>query len=471
MKTLKTLFLGILASFSALSADADAQVTKQVRELNRAQYDQIYPFYVQVCSMSVVERKGMEKGGSPGHSAAYVKGLCRDMSAGYPRVKVCDFSRKYTPQEEELGIGFNDIRNPNAGLGFSANKEFRNVNWVATPGKEIFFHGKLPPTVKLTDQYMDSLANEMVRLKTHQGITIYDEYDTRADKTKEDMTKLVAMRSMDTDYAITFGRHVHCVKVPVKQSMLPLVVTYLNDLNDRYQKGSKDYKWAGLTNSCAHFTHNILSSIGFWGWNVGANNSTEPTLFPTNLGISIARKGTDRSLEDNFKQLWSETATRDNMGRARPGTFEVFNSHQWSPTQPGVLIDIMASHPQENNEKYVINPVDDVWVFPFTMHDGFKWNLKDYAKQISSTPRFVDIEENLKYYQDLYSGFLKPMKQLVAQGKPIMDWTFWKWGNPWTAWNTNFVTIQNQYPTHIVLQTHEVNRKLNQVRQMKRSLP
>src|ERR1039458_6593312 len=72
-------------------------------------YDTVYPYYVETTSMTEINRIGAQHGGFAGHAFAYIKGICRDLSAGYPRVKVCEDrkDRAYTPEEEANGIGFN----------------------------------------------------------------------------------------------------------------------------------------------------------------------------------------------------------------------------------------------------------------------------------------------------------------------------------------------------------------------------
>ncbi|GAG66483.1 unnamed protein product, partial [marine sediment metagenome] len=89
-------------------------------------YDRLFPYYVEICAISQIRANFAKHGGSPGHAVMYLKGACRDEEAGYPRLELCD------PAEEDLTVG-------ETGTGISVNKMLKNVNWLAIPGKELFF--------------------------------------------------------------------------------------------------------------------------------------------------------------------------------------------------------------------------------------------------------------------------------------------------------------------------------------------
>ena len=94
------------------------------------QYDNLYPYYVELCAVSQIRAKFAPHGGSPGHAVMYLKGVCRDHEAAFPTIKVCD-------------AGSVDLRDPETGVGISVNKLLKNVNWIAVPGKRLFFGATL----------------------------------------------------------------------------------------------------------------------------------------------------------------------------------------------------------------------------------------------------------------------------------------------------------------------------------------
>src|SRR4051812_14364761 len=94
-------------------------------------YDDLFPLYVQSCALTRIQEKKVKAGAPWGHAVVYVKGMCRDKSAPYPRVEVCG---------DEY-----DLTNPNSGTLVSVEPGFKNTNWVAIEGGNFAFHGDLQP--------------------------------------------------------------------------------------------------------------------------------------------------------------------------------------------------------------------------------------------------------------------------------------------------------------------------------------
>jgi len=112
---------GVFASIALVSACASVRDTYYPPQQPGAEYDTLYPQYLQLCAVSRIRAKFAKEGGSPGHAVMYLKGACKDNSYPYPRIKACDEGSAQT------------------GVGISVNKTFKNVNWMAAPGKALFF--------------------------------------------------------------------------------------------------------------------------------------------------------------------------------------------------------------------------------------------------------------------------------------------------------------------------------------------
>src|SRR5512138_1437546 len=53
-------------------------------------YDRLYQRSIEVCATSRIRPRFSAAGGPAGHAVLYLKGVCRDPTAGYPRLQLCD---------------------------------------------------------------------------------------------------------------------------------------------------------------------------------------------------------------------------------------------------------------------------------------------------------------------------------------------------------------------------------------------
>ena len=93
-------------------------------------YDKFFPHYVELCATSQFRSKLKGEGGLAGHAVMYIKGACKDEHAPYPQLRRCR-------------VAATEIDDPEHGAGVSVGRWFRNVNWVAVPGYNLFFQGNL----------------------------------------------------------------------------------------------------------------------------------------------------------------------------------------------------------------------------------------------------------------------------------------------------------------------------------------
>ena len=52
-------------------------------------YEQLFPYYVELCATSQFRSKLKGEGGVAGHAAMYIKGACKDEQAPFPQLRRC----------------------------------------------------------------------------------------------------------------------------------------------------------------------------------------------------------------------------------------------------------------------------------------------------------------------------------------------------------------------------------------------
>ena len=52
-------------------------------------YDQLFPYYVELCATSQFRSKLKGEGGVAGHAVMYIKGACKDEQASFPQLRRC----------------------------------------------------------------------------------------------------------------------------------------------------------------------------------------------------------------------------------------------------------------------------------------------------------------------------------------------------------------------------------------------
>ena len=96
--------------------------------------------------------------GIGGHAVFYLNGVCRVDDSHYPVIRLCDES---TPAAER-------------GVGISVNAHYKNANWIATPGREFFFHGGLAPGEPVTRAAYQRTQDRAKAMGILDGIEFHD---------------------------------------------------------------------------------------------------------------------------------------------------------------------------------------------------------------------------------------------------------------------------------------------------------
>lgn len=295
---------------------------------DEAAYAGQHPYYAEFCALSQIKKKrgyGADiRGEIGGHAVFYLNGACRVAGLGYPVLEVCDGERGHPPD----------------GVGLSMNAHFRNAKWVATPGREFFFNGNLPPDAPLTRDAYVRVQEQAKRLGIYEGVVFNAwVFDTMPPGWAPEDTRYEV--SVATDYAISLGRGRYCARVPVSRAQMAAMVAFLNEQNVPYRSGAQRFEWSVFTDNCIHLAHNALAAAGLWApWRIHRPFLISVFDFPTpkNEFVNLMRRANDMRLLEVAQAYRDPAARRSLMEFGR------------LPVGPGVLAE--ARGPQRPNEVY-----------------------------------------------------------------------------------------------------------------------
>ena len=81
----------------------------------------------------------------------------------------------------------------------SVNRWFRNVNWVAIPGYELFYQGNLKFGERLTQAHFEATVHDAIEKGIYQGVEFHD-YPSA--NTGAGLENFVANEGIGTDLAL-----------------------------------------------------------------------------------------------------------------------------------------------------------------------------------------------------------------------------------------------------------------------------
>lgn len=330
-------------------------------------YDRLYPHHVEVCAVSQIRPLDAPFGGSAGHAAMYLSGVCPVRDAPIPLLETC-----------EGGVG----------TGISVNKMFRNVNWVAIPGRGLFIDGGVADGERLTHQHREDVVRETLDLGLFRGIQVHD--DVLAARPAEmSVEEFVARESLGTDYALRHGRTVFCAKLPVTKPMLEEIIAYLNARNEKYASDGVDYQWSGYHDNCTHTIVNALANAGMWR-RKSINEVKLRQLFhlavPANEFVNLAILANDYP-SDDFGRVRRDELRLE--GLVRRG---------WLPGRHGGLIEIIGV--ADPNDLY------DTGFKIFVLQSFLLQQKTRQAQRMLADPRYTDLESNLLEFKRRYEAAL-----------------------------------------------------------------
>ena len=336
-------------------------------------YEQFFPYYVELCATSQFRSKLKGEGGVAGHAAMYIKGACKDEKAPFPQLRRC----------RAAATEFSD---PEHGSGVSVGRWFRNVNWVAIPGYELFYQGNLKPGERLTQAHFEATVRDAIDKGVYKGVELHDYPTASAGASLENF---VENEGIGTDLALQFARSAFCARLPVTERMLDEVIAFLNDKNREYAEGEADYNWNVWADNCAHTLRNALAAANVWSpvsvWGVKFLQIFNLAV-PANEFVNLAELGTQGNIDD-YREIQQEGPQRDAL-----------HEFGWLPTRHGALLKTLPVH--EPNDLY------DTTFRLFTLQSPFRMGKTERAIDLLSDERFVKLDANLRYFRDKYDAIL-----------------------------------------------------------------
>lgn len=336
-------------------------------------YDQLFPYYVELCATSQFRSKLKGEGGVAGHAVMYIKGACKDEQAPFPQLRRCR-------------VAATELNDPEHGAGVSVGRWFRNVNWVAIPGYERFYQGNLKLGEPLTQAHFEATIRDAISKGIYKGVEFHDYPSADAGAGLENF---VANEGIGTDLALQFARSVFCARVPVTAGMLDEIIAFLNDKNREYAEGDADYNWSVWADNCAHTLRNALAAASIW-----SPLSVQAVKFrqifnlavPANEFVNLAELGTEGNIDD-YREIQQDGPRRDAL-----------HEFHWLPTRHGALLKTLPVH--EPNDLY------DTTFRLFTLQSPFRMGKTQRAIDLLSDDRFVKLDANLRYFREKYDNIL-----------------------------------------------------------------
>jgi hypothetical protein len=292
--------------------------------------------------------------------------VCKVPDANYPVLQLCDGA----PVLER-------------GVGISINAHFRNAAWVATEGRDFFYHGVLQPDEPVTVKNYEATREAARRKGIYDGVIFHDKLFEDRVPGQDDETYHYDV-SIGTDYGVGLARDRYCARVPTDRSGLQRVVQYLNAVNKPYRERKQDFEWDVLRQNCVHFIHDVFSALGVWApW--PQQTLLEAALnfpVPKNEFVDLVETVNDLPVDDPLA-LYRIAQARQALMSA--GTL---------PTRPGALLEAVPAH--RPNEIY---RTDVALIF---YDEPIFGSYAGRFTKLMSSPRLASLDANLAYFDQLY---------------------------------------------------------------------
>jgi hypothetical protein len=410
-----SLAVSVLSFGVVVSAFADSSP-------DSSKIDSIFPYYTMECSVTQLHPIHGNLGGPGGHALLYIKGACRDTSANYPKVKMCDD-----------GTDLTSPTSGSSGVAISVDKILENTHFIAMDGKDFMFDGSLQPGQPVTEAAMDRTRQTIIDSGALNGVTIHKE--DLAAKAKSPLTsslsdeQYIAQVGADTDYAILFARTANCSVIPMSKKQIQAEVDYLNTSNEIYVSGRKKNDWNFLGKSCVSYTHNILAAAGIRNHYHETSNIILEVMNLLTLHVQVPKNevvATEQWVNDLSKIKSAEEIYSDKKMR---------NEFQKLGTLPE-MGGIFQIYPMDANGNTLYKKADNA-IFvdvPF-----FKPRAKELAKETLS-PRFNDVAANITAVRNRLAQIQAGRKAVDATDDP----EFLSFATDYNKWIDDSIISLNQ---------------------------
>lgn len=364
--------------------------------------DTLFPYSVELCALSQFRGKDGAKGGIPGHGVMYLHGACRDPETHYPQLRLRE-----------------DADTDHDGVGVTVNRYLKNANWIAIPGRRLFFEGNLGPDDRVTEQAVEAVTQQAIELGLYDGIQLLD------DVKEKGLAEFVRKRSVGTDLALTFARTIFCARVPVTRAMMGEIILFLNDLNLQYNTGEKEYHWDGLHDNCVHVVHNALAAASIWPpTEVGGRGLRRHLAIPANEYLNLVLRTADFPIDD-FQAILRDQEAHDSL-----------LEFGWLPGHHGALIKTLDIH--QPNDIYDTD-------FHLFLLEPVRSRKTRRTEELLYDPKHFDLEPNLRMYKDRY--------QKILDDKPADEGASLRGERHWSVFR--------RYYEYVEVQLDDVNTKLS----------
>ena len=368
----------------------DAPATETGTKAQRI-YNALFPYYVEVCAVTQLHKRGETPGGWGGHATMFMNGVEIEPDAGYPRLRLVDH--------------VSTTSDADSGIGVSVNKILRNVNWLAIPGRDMFFRGGVASEKTLDERSFETAIERAASSGWFSGIRIREGIARDRPAAMSD-EEFVARRSIGTDFAVSFGRTAYCTRLPVTRDALSRIVAYLNGVNAAAQRNG--YIWNAYTNNCSHVIHNALAAAGVWDpkdvRGPGLAEVAKDALsvlralalrrmsdfsFPANNFVRVFEAGNERPIDDPIAAFHDHDVVRTLVDG-------------WISTGAGALVVRSPMHDPSRNELF--QPGRDPFLFSLPR----VWDKEEKFRMLTRrpSPTIADLSANLTHYLVRYDTIL-----------------------------------------------------------------
>jgi hypothetical protein len=337
-------------------------------------FDKVFPLYTMECSLTQWAPKEGAPGGSAGHVLVYIKGVCRDQSVDYPKLKMCDDSV--------------DLSDPNSGVTLSADKILENTEYFPTDGQQFLFQGDLKPGQQVTQETLLSTREAVVKSGAARGIKIHPEYLVNKPAGMSD-EEYIAKVGADTDYAISIARETSCVRIPMTRSQIQAEVDFVNTSNEPYVSGQKIYDWNGPGDNCSNFAHDVLAAAGIRKYVSRTKNKLLGILKILTMRIQVPRNETLKT-EETVNKI-SKIGTAEDVFNDDDSK-EIFDKLGTLP-ETGGLFQIVPMD-VAGNQLYKLAPDAMMLDTPLIQ------NRHKDLKKVENDPEYTDLPTNIKRVLD-----------------------------------------------------------------------